>query len=237
MIAPDPSNSLDLLRTEAGLTVHDVMDGGHDNKGLHDLQGLLVKHFPDHAHVVGELDDAWLNGSPDPEVLIHGWLLTNVSGPVGFLVFHTNLRRGVMLQHYVAMEQSAREGLPFGWLRHLFDAMLEAGEAEASARGVDLVGAMGENSPHHVAGWRRIGYRVLDVDYREPYHGKHWADFGEPTFFDMTPMLKLTQHGAGRPLGEAAVAAASAYLIDHYLLDANNATVARTLRLAAALTY
>ena len=219
-----------------GLRITEVFSPGQSMSALRALQNSLLRHFPQHAHVLPELDAAWREGSHDPEVIVHAWLLENeVENACGFLIFHTNLRRAMMLQHFVAMDKAMRSGLPFNWMHSLFDAALAVSEREAAVAGVRLLGSMGENDAQHMAGWRRIGYRLLAVDYHEPEHGKHWADYEELTYLTPAPMVRLTEYGSAVPLRDVATAAVSAYLLDHYLLEPDNPTVTRTLELARGL--
>jgi len=227
--------SLAQLRAETGLSVVEVLGQNAGLERLRDLQACFLRHFPEQPHVVDELDLAWRVGSHDPDVIVHGWLLENEEGVAGLLIFHTNLRTRIVLQHYVAIDESARATLPYLWLGPLFDAMLDVAETEAHERGAELLATIGEISPRHVAAWKRIGYRVIDVDYREPVHGKHWAHFGEIEFKSMTVILRCTQFGETLPIGEVAQWGVQTYLIDHYGLPRDNPSVDRSLGLARAL--
>ena len=213
----------------------EVMGPDIDPERIRELQAVHLTHFPDHPHVADELAVACREGSFDPAVVVHQWLLLVNDEPAGEYIFHVNLRRGIALRHFLAMDQSARRQLPIRWLTAVTDRVQAIGERACRENGTALLAMMSEVSPAHLEGWRRLGYRTLDIGYREPRHGKHWAQFGEPEFFDMTPCLKLTEAGANVPIADVATAAASAFLIDHYRLPADNPTVVGVLARAAAL--
>ncbi len=223
------------LANETGLVAVETMAESATDAPLEQLLTLHLHHFPDHAHVGDELRLARRVGPHDPDVIIHAWLLHVDSVPVGFVIFHTNLRRRIVLQHFVGMDEDTRAQLPFRWISHLSDAVVETGVLDAETHGLELLGAMGENPPQHEAAWHRLGYRTIDVDYREPNHGMHWAEFGPITYFPMTAMVRLTTAGDQVPFDQVATAAVSAFLLDHYQLPADDPTVTAILARAAAL--
>lgn len=229
------TDAISALAEKTGLTVTEAMSDQAATASLDQLIALHLHHFPDHAHVSDELSLARQSGPPDPDVVIHAWLLGLADEPVGYVIFHTNLRRRVVLQHFVGMDEATREQLPFRWIKYVSDAVVATGEADAEAHGTALLGSMGENPPQHEAAWTRLGYRTIDVDYREPYHGMHWADFGPIAYFPMTAMVRLTDAGTEVPFATVATAAVSAFLLDHYRLPQDDPTVARILERAASL--
>lgn len=226
---------LDRLQELSGLTVEDALDGSGPEDLLHQLQAELLRFFPEHAHVADEFREIWSGGWPDPEIIPHGWVLELEGEPVGFTVFHTSLRRRVVLQHFVGIDREAGWRLPLRWVQYLADAVFETGAHDCQRHGTTLLAALGENHPEHARTWERYGYRTLDIEYREPNHGQHWRDFGPPTFFPMTPQIRLTDEGASLPYAQVVDAAVRAFLLDHYLLPEDEPTVARTLSLIAAL--
>lgn len=218
-----------------GLQVLELVQHDPDPERIRQLREVHLRHFPDHAHVVDEMELAIRTGTFDSAVVIHQWLLLIDGEPVGEYVFHVNTRRGIMLRHFLAIDQSARKQLPLRWLASLTATIESIGERDAADQGVSLIAMMSEIKPNHLEGWRRLGYRTFDIGYREPFHGKHWADFGEPTFFEMTPCVKLTPAGERLPITEVATAAVLAFLVDHYRLPEGNATVQEILARARAL--
>ena len=218
-----------------GLRGVDVMGPDADPGLLADLQAVHLRHFPDHPHIADEMADAVANGSFDSEVVVHQWLLTLDGEPVGEYIFHVNTRRGVMLRHFLAVDQPARKRLPLRWLGNITAQVQAQGEADSVGARSPLLLMMSEVKPSHLEGWRRLGYRTLEIGYLEPFHGKHWPDFGPPEFFEMTPCVKLTDEGASRPISEVAQAAVYAFSVDHYRLPADNATVLAMLERARAL--
>ena len=85
------------LANETGLVAVETMAESATDAPLEQLLTLHLHHFPDHAHVGDELRLARRVGPHDPDVIIHAWLLHVDSVPVGFVIFHTNLRRRIVL--------------------------------------------------------------------------------------------------------------------------------------------
>lgn len=226
---------LEQLRQATGLEVEEVIGAGAPEERLGDLIRELLRFFPEHAHVAGELAEAWEGAWPDRDVVIHAWLLELDGVPVGFTVFHTSLRRRVILQHFVGMEPEARPQLPMRWVRDLADAVLAVGIRDCADHGTELLATIGENHPEHARAWERFGYLTLDIDYREPVHGRHWREHGPLRFFPMTPQIRLTDAGRSAPFSAVVDQGVRAFLIDHYLLPEDEPTVAHTLRRIAAL--
>lgn len=226
---------LDELQALTGLSVEEVIGVDAPEDRLDALITQLLRFFPEHAHVAGELTQAWEGAWPDPEVIIHAWLLERDDDAVGFTIFHTSLRRQVVLQHFVGMDPDAGRDLPLRWVKHLADAVFATGIRDCADAGTVLLAAIGENHPEHARAWERFGYRTLDVDYREPDHGRHWREDGQPTFFPMTPQIRVTDAGSTLPFADVAAAGVRAFLIDHYLLPEDEPTVVHTLARCAAL--
>jgi hypothetical protein len=132
-----------------------------------------------------------------------------------------------------------RAALQPGWAAQLVDAAQRQSEEDAQSRGIEIVALMSEidpGQPRLLAHWRKLGHvSVPSIDYREPYHGKHWRDAGPLNFFPMVPNVKITDAGLRRPLGDVVSAAVSAFLLDHYLLPADEPTVAGVLERARAV--
>ena len=220
----------------AGVAVIDVLPGV-DRRRLEQLQAIHTAYFAGHEHVLAEMEQAWAEGGFDPDIVVHQWLLLHDGDPSGEFIFHTNLRRGIVVRHFLAMDASVRKELAKGWAGDLIIAAQRQSERDARDRGVEILALMSEiapDEPRLLAHWRELGHvSVPSIDYREPYHGKDWRDFGEPRFFAMTPNVKLTEAGHRRPLGEVMHAAVSAFLLDHYLLPSDAPTVAGILERAS----
>lgn len=226
---------LDRLREATGLEVEEVIGVGAPEDRLGFLIRELLRFFPEHAHVAGELAEAWEGDWPDDQVIIHGWLLELEGAPVGFTIWHTSLRRQVILQHFVGLEPEARPHLPMRWVKDLADAVLLAGIRDCEQHGTVLLGSIGENHPEHARAWERFGYHTLDIDYREPVHGRHWREHGDLRFFEMTPQIRLTEAGSQQPFHEVVARGVLAFLVDHYLLPEDEPTVVHTLGRVRAL--
>jgi hypothetical protein len=221
-----------------GIDVVDVLPGT-DHTRLTQLQGIHALTFADHSHVLVEMEQAWSEGSFDPGIIVHQWLLLHEGEPVGEFVFHTNLRRAITVRHFLAMDKDVRAALPLGWAAQLVDAAQRQSEEDAQSRGIEIMALMSEidpDQPRLLAHWRRLGHvSVPSIDYREPYHGKHWRDAGPLAFFPMVPNIKITDAGLRRPLGDVVSAAVSAFLLDHYLLPADEPMVAGIIDRAHAV--
>ena len=216
----------------------DVLPGSAPER-LGQLQTIHAAYFPGHPHVLAEMEQSWADGGFDPQIVVHQWLLLHDGEPAGEFVFHTNLRRGIVARHFLAMDASVRERLPTGWAGLLVAAAQEAAEVDAGDRRTEILALMSEiapDEPRLLAHWRDLGHvSVPSIDYREPYHGKHWREFGPPRFFPMVPNVKITASGEQRRLGEVLEAAVSAFLLDHYLLSADDPTVAGILERARSV--
>ena len=218
-----------------GLQAREVI-GSADRADLDLLIAELVHYFPDHAHVAGELEQAWAGEWPDDQVLVHGWLLDVDGRTAGFCIVHTNLRRGILVQHFIGMDPEVGRTLPLRWVGYLMDALRDTAIEDGDKAGVTILGQMGEHYPEHLRAWSRFGYVALDIDYQEPMHGRHWADHStSPTFFPMIAMLRTTRAVDDLPLCDVAVRGVEAFLLDHYLLPPDDPTVERILAAAAHL--
>jgi len=227
------------LECVPGVSIVDVQPGVSKER-LEQLQEMLLHWFPDHAHVADELADAWEHGSFDPDITVHQWLLLHDSSPRGLFIFHVNLRRGIVVRHFLAMDESVRGGLEPDWVRHLVAACEAQALRDACAREVEILALMSEiapDQPRLLAHWAKLGHRAFpEIEYREPFHGKHWADHGQLRFFPMTANVYVTSAGARLPLSEVVEAAVSAFLLDHYRLPPDDPIVAGILTRARELS-
>lgn len=192
-------------------------------------------YFPDHLYVIDDMRDALAGRWPDPLVVVHLWIFRHRGRTHGYSITHTNVRRAVGMVHFVAFDEAYRYSLPRGWLVDLHHAWQHTGQIDCAAAGVDLLGFMGEVSDRQVRTWLPSGYRPIGVDYLEPQHGRHWADYGPPHYFPMNPILALTEMGRRENYAEVAGAALRAFLLDAYQLPEDDPAVLTTLAQAAQL--
>lgn len=219
-----------------GLKIEQVINGEERSPSLQALTDQFLAFFPEQPHVVGELESTWHESWPDDQVIVHAWLLRVGGKPAGLTVFHTNLRRQVITQHYLGLEPEAGKLLPLRWVLHLVNAIRDVGARDCEAAGTILLGQIGENQVAHARAWERFGYLTLDVDYLEPDHGRSWPENGGPNYHPMTLQLRLTDAGRDLPLGEVVQRGLRAYLLDHYCVPENEPTVQNSLNKAAALS-
>jgi hypothetical protein len=192
---------------------------------LQQLAAVHVGFFPDHAHVVDEWREGLADGWPDESVRVHLWLLRHHGVPVGEVILHTNLRRRVVLVHFVALAAEVRRGLPRDWLESLSAGFVACGEIDAAEAGCQLRAVAGEIPGAHLHKWQPAGFDSAGVDYREPHHGMHWADFGDPEFFEMLAIVRPNNPDDAGAVG----ASMRGFLLDHYRLPADHPVVARIL--------
>lgn len=222
-----------------GIRIVDVRPGVGRHR-LEQLQDVHRRWFPDHGHVTEEMAQAWERGPFDPDIAVHQWLLLHEGTPRGLFVFFVNLRRGIVVRQFLALDEGVRDGLADDWARHLIAACEQQAIIDARPRGVEIIAMMSEIDPEQprlLAHWGSLGHRAFpEIDYREPFHGKHWARHGEPRYFPMTANVYLTSAGAALPIGEVVEAAVSAFLLDHYRLPPDEPVVAEILARARSLS-
>lgn len=234
----DPAEgfSLDAI---PGVRVIDVADPRlDDDTRRHRLAQIKAVHkayFGDYQHVFGEWDEGLANGWGN-DTLVHLWLFLDGDEPVGEVIQHTNLRRGVVLVHFVCLDARVRATMPRDWLRGMSDGFMLCGQTDADAAGVPFWAALGEVPPEHVHKWERVGFHGLDLGYLEPHHGKHWKANGTPEFFPMTIVIRLSELGSAPPLPEVIQAGLRGYLIDYYELPESQPEVERVLQAASLVT-
>lgn len=222
-----------------GVTIVDVLPGVTEMR-LRQLQDVHQRWFPDHPHVLAEMAQAWVSGRFDPGIAVHQWLLLHDDVPSGLFVFHVNLRLGIVLRHFLAMDEQVRVILAEDWVRHLIAACEKQAVADAAGARVEIYALMSEigpDQPRLLTHWGALGHLAFpELGYREPYHGKHWADHGEPVFFPMIANIYVTSAGLARPLGEVVERAVSAFLLDHYRLPPEHPVVAGILTRSRNIT-
>ena len=222
-----------LLADRCGIDIVDVVDPHTDDRHLSALAEIHLRHFPGHGHVAAEIEALRSDGLPDD--LRHAWLFLRNGQPIGEAIFGSVTHRATALMHFVVVDAAHRSQLPLGWFADLIDAVEITAADDLRDRGVDLRGIIAEVDSDATARWLRTGFVVLPIDYLEPHHGMHWASHGEPTFFSMTPVLRRTAAGTAALLGEVAHDAISAFLLDHYRLDADHPVVRGVLTAARNL--
>lgn len=214
-----------------------IVDAVHDEESrrdqLVDMSDLARIHgtfFPDYGFVPDELVDLMVH--PSPQVIVHPWLLLWDEDPVGECIFHVNLERGIVLIHFIAVLPEARAGLPDGWLGRFIGAVERVATADAHARRQRLLGIVLEvpkDDDRHLRRWRRLGFQPIEVDYREPVHGTHWAEVPDEEFRPLTLMGGPVDAGRDMRWDGVAEAGVRAFLIDHYLLPESHPVVKAAL--------
>ncbi len=220
-----------------GLSFIDVLPGAFEQ----DRDALIAIHLENfganYPHAAADIERTWSEGSAESDIIQHQWLLTLSGNPVGEFIFQTNMRRRIVARQFLSVNRAARVDLPTGWLAALVEAVAECAnqDIESSVRegnqpeGSQLIAMMSEVRPNHVAGWRRLGHISPNIDYREPVHGNHWAEYGEPTFIPMSPNILRLPAGKDVPLSVIATEGVSAFLLDYYQLPATNDVVLEIL--------
>lgn len=218
------------------LTAIDVCDESLSGQEREQLLGALIgvhaRHFPNYGYVT----DQAVAGTELPDTIRHLWLLTIDGQPVGEFLFHICLQRRIVQLHYVALDREAAARLPLGWLGDVTDAALAASVAEAAALGVDVLGMAGEmfRTPRDYRRWRRKGFLILALDYREPLGGRDWP-LSPDDFKSLTIGLRLTDAGRAAPPRTVLEAVLSAFLLDYYGLPDDHPEVVRMFAEAAQL--
>lgn len=222
-----------------GVRVIDVADPRLDpDVRAHRLDQIKAVHkayFADYQHVFGEWDEGLANGWGD-DTLVHLWLFLDGEEPVGEVIQHTNLRRAVVLVHFVCLDADVRARMPRDWLQGMSDGFMLCGQHDADAAGVTFLAALGEVPPEHVHKWERTGFHGLDVGYLEPHDGKHWKLRGEPEFFPMTIVVRFTQAGSQHDVSQVIQDGLRGYLLDYYELPDDQPEVVSVLDAAAHVT-
>jgi len=194
-----------------------------NSTALGDLIELHARLFPTHPHVHAEFRDWHSRSGIGHERTAH-LLLTYVgTDPAALLVLHIDTPRGIGLIHFLGVAPPYRASTTgrASLARNLLGLAWDIGAGDLGQRWVGLVA---ESEPDLVRVWGDWGFHDLGVDYAEPHHGMHWAQFGAPTFFHM----RLMGQGNG-PSHDLAEAAVESFLVDHYALPTDHPVV-RTAR-------
>lgn len=192
---------------------------------LSELVPVHSRHFPAYPQVMDEV----VEHLQLPQTVPHAWLLRVDGRPAGEFLFHTCLRRRIVQIHYVAMDPQARSVLPRGWLADVTDAALAASRAEAAEHGVALLAMAGEmfSTPADYRRWRRKGFLILALDYREPVGGRRWPHQEPVRFNRLTLGVRLTDAGRECDPTELLYEVLSSFLLDYYDLPADHPEVVR----------
>jgi hypothetical protein len=220
------------------LNIVDVVGAQATSERIGQLQDIHHRYFPDYPHVTQELAADATGAGPYPGVVVHQWLFLRDNRPVGIYIFHTNTARGVLLRHFLALDEPARRGLPLLWLGWVSERLVRIGEQDCVLHGTELIASASEIHQQLFHHWRRLGSRQLvELPYAEPAHGMHWSRHGhEPEFWPITLNLKRTNGGRQLSYPLVVQAALRAFLLDHYRLPPDNPRVREILAAAQTLT-
>jgi hypothetical protein len=220
-----------------GLSFVDVLPGASERE----RDSLIAIHLENfgatYPHAAVDIERTWAEGPAEDDIIEHQWLLMLSGSPVGEFIFQTNMRRRIVARQFLSVNRPARADLPAGWIPVLIEAVAECAHRDMthSVREGNqpvesqLIAMMSEVRPQHVAAWRRLRHISPKINYREPVHGNHWAEYGEPTFIPMSPNILRLPAGDGLPLSAIATEGVSAFLLDYYRLPASNEVVLEIL--------
>lgn len=190
--------------------------------------------FDTYTNVVSEIEQ-FRNETSESSVTRHVWLILDGGTAVGEIIFHTSYQFKIGVMHFVAMQEKVRQRLNLGWFNTLIEAVALSAQFDLQRDDAKLRALIAEIPYEDLSRWERVGFRYLDVNYLEPHHGRSWKLYGEPTFFPMSPVVRISSIAAPNSFGEIAVAALSAFLVEHYDLDPLHPEVARILNAANLL--
>ena len=200
-----------------------------DEARLSQMVELHRRWFPEHGHVVPDLEENFASDRRRGDVVVHQ-LLAEVDGvPAGYTVVYSNLRMSIGLVAFLAVEPEFRGRVigPSTTAHQLVLAARDIVHADGVAAGRPITnGLAAESDPDIIPSWQRWGFTDLDVEYSEPYFGSHWKAHGEPHFFPMTLVNDVvTAHPQRRE--EISRAAAAAFHLDYYGLPSGHPVVQR----------
>ncbi len=197
---------------------------------LDGLAAVHMRHFDDYPHMLDEFEQWRADGWPDPEVVLHIWLALRDVRPVGEFVVHTNIRRGVSLFHFFAVDEHVRTTFPRGWLGRVTEAFLAQGQHDCRRRGRHLLAGMCEVPEDHIHKWTRLGYEHLPLEYGEPAGGRYHRT--PVAFIRQAAMVRTMPVARSLPPGLVAGQALRAFLLDYYGLPEDLPEVQRMLHSA-----
>lgn len=202
---------------------------------LAELAPIHRRYFPSYPHVLEELERQSLTGEHPLGERVHAFVVFRDDIPVGEWVMAVDRREGVIMMLFGAVHREARIDLDRGYLVRLVDDLLQRCAAAAADDGEEIVAVILESDAPHLDRWHELGFFTADADYREPIHGRHWPEHGEPQFFDRYAAC-VRPWGRGAQMARSALAerALTALLVDHYGLPSDHPQVVRSLAAAGA---
>lgn len=203
---------------------------------LSQLAPIHRRYFPSYAHVLRELEQQALTGEHPSGERVHAFIVFRDGAPVGEWIMAVDRREGVIMMLFGAVHREARIDLDRAYLARLVDDLLERCAAAAADEGEEIVAVILESDAPHLDRWHELGFFTADADYREPIHGRHWPEHGQPEFFDRYAAC-VRPWGSGAQTARSALAerALNALLVGHYGLPSDHPQVVRSLAAAGAV--
>jgi len=222
------------LSWATGLHIVDLISDEATDQHFLMLCDIHNAFFGSYTNVIPEIEQfrAERGGT---SVTRHVWLVLDGETAVGEIIFHTSHRYKVGVIHFVALQEKVRRQMKLGWFNTLIEAVELSSQFDLTRDRTALLAYIAEISYEDLSRWERVGFQYVDVDYLEPHHGRSWKLHGEPTFFSMSPVVRICPKAAPNSFGSIAFAALSAFLVEHYDLDPKHPEVARILNAATLL--
>jgi len=222
------------LSGATGLHIIDLISDEVTPDHFLQLREIHNAFFESYTNVVSETEQ-FRDERSESSVTRHVWLILDTDVVVGEIIFHTSHQFNIGVMHFVAMQEDVRKRLELGWFNTLIEAVVLSAQFDLQKGNAELSALIAEIPFGDLSRWERVGFQYLDVGYLEPYHGRSWRLHGEPEFFPMSPVVKITPAATTVPFREIAASALSAFLIEHYDLDPQHPEVARILNAATLL--
>ncbi len=212
-----------------GLTYVDVLPGAPEQAQADACRIHLALFGHGYAHATADITRLWQEGSRQPDIHEHQWLLSYRGEPCGEFAFQVNLRRGIVSRLFLGLLPEFRTRLAGDWITAVLDACAAVAAAEASDAGRPILAMMSEVKPRHVRGWRHLGHVAPAIGYREPLHGNHWREFGPLEYQPMAANFLLLEEGRTAGMPAVAAAGVQAFLLDYYAVPADDSVLAEIL--------
>jgi len=217
-----------------GLNIVEIISPEATSQRLLQLSDVHDLFFESYTNVLSEIVQ-FREETNAGSLTRHAWLILDDDNAVGEIIFHTSLTHKIGVMHFVALKEEVRQRLRLGWFNTLIESVALSAQFDLQKHGQELSALIAEIPYEDLSRWERVGFQLLDVGYMEPFHGRSWKRHGEPTFFPMTPVVKVAPLAKQRPLAEIAVSALTAFLIEHYDLEPQHPEVERILNAAKLL--